>query len=252
MMSVPPAHSEPLNVSVHPMATFVEQVGDYDVDGIVVRRLQEAFCRMDQELELKVRPWKRAYYELEKAEVDALAGVLKNPEREKLFDFSENHILKPRIILAVRHGYKELTKVPDDLSILATYTMDYVRGYSLMGRLDAVKGRYIPAKGESANPTIAAKKLIDGRFDVLIADEYVLSGVLAKLGASEKVTILKPSIQEKPSYVAFPKALKLKNTILRLDKALESMKSDGSYEQIADDYLAGTKTKFKCDKNKNQ
>ncbi len=238
-------HSVPLQIVVHPYSPYIKETKNGKIDGIAVRRVNEAFCRMGQNISLNMRPWKRAYSEAQSNMADAIFTIFKTPERELLFDFSKNYIVIQKNILAVRKASQKMTSTPNDLSELKKYELDYVRGYSLGSKLDNIKGKYIPLNGASTDPSMLIRKLLKSRFDALILDKSVLIYNLNNLDLKNDVRIIAPPVQEVPSYIAFPKKRGLAGVRDQFDKAIELMIKDGTFRKVADNFLTG-KQKSDC------
>jgi len=62
-------------------------------------------------------------------------------------------------------------------------------------------------------------------------------GLLRKLAAEDKVTVLSPPLDEVPGYLAFTRARDLTSLVPAFDQALQSMRNDGTYQQLYSAYF---------------
>ena len=112
------SYAEPLKIVVHSYDPFVLETNNGDIDGIVIRRIKEAFCRMNINITFTLKPWNRAYYEAQNNMVDIIAPLYKNASREQIFEYPKNKIAIHQNVIAIRKNFRKLSSTPKDLSIL--------------------------------------------------------------------------------------------------------------------------------------
>ncbi|WP_108650859.1 substrate-binding periplasmic protein [Dongshaea marina] len=205
------------------------------VKGIAVDLVLEALKRSGHSATIKIHPWVRSLKQVESGSADAIFTIYKNPDREKFADFS-NEVLIPQTVSFFSKKDSNF-KYNGNLESVSKYKIGVVRGVSY-GKIfdDAVKSGQLKSIDESNNANANFKKLLKGRFDLLVSNKYGALFISKKTNSSNLIKEISPPLQTVPSYIAFSKKRGLSHIRDEFDSALRSMKSDGKYKEIIDSY----------------
>jgi polar amino acid transport system substrate-binding protein len=207
-----------------------------EVKGFGADLLREVFRRMDIPIQIKVLPWKRALKMVKDGKADAVFLAFKTDEREQFADFPEEVFITEPTSFFVRKD-SDITW-DGDLSSMSMYKFTRPLGYSSGTEFDtAVKTGVIPRIEDAGSPQITIRKLIKERVDILVANRYVILDELKKMNKVGEIKELEPVINEDPSYLAFSKKRNMRKVIENYVEVIKSMKNDGSYQRIIDEFF---------------
>lgn len=210
-----------------------EEAGE--VKGLVVEVLKEAFARSHQPVEFKVVPWARALWMAQHGEADAVFATIKTPEREQLLNFSNESLIPLSSAFFVKKGSP--IQYNGDLNALAEQNIGLLRQGSYGVAFDvAVKNGILKHPEFTTDTLTNIKKLIAGRIDLMAGDRIGTLHLLQQNKLLDQVIVLSPEINTSPSYLAFNKNKDHAATRDAIDKAIKTMKKDGSYQRIVDKY----------------
>lgn len=202
-----------------------------EVKGVAVDLIQEAFRRMKQPIRISVLPWARAIYQIEQGQSDAIFTIYKTKERALFADYSNEVLIQQSVALFVRKD--SAIAFNGQLSQLANYRIGAVRKVSYGEVFDrAVLTGQLASLDITDTGEQNMKKLLQGRFDILVSNKLGAQYILQQMGQTEKVKMLLPEIEYIPSYLAFSKKNNLQATRDQFDAVLGEMKRDGSYAKI--------------------
>lgn len=214
-----------------------EFLDDGEVQGVAVEIVQEVFKRMKVPIKITLYPWDQSLAMIQKGEADAIFTIFKTPEREAYADYSHEILIPQVVSLFVT---KDSHIVFDgDLNKLSTFTFGVVRTVSYGSIFDdAVKNGVIRNIETSETGEENMKKLLQGRFDILVSNRYGALAIVKKMNNMDHIKELKPAIQSVPSYIAFSKKRFLTSLRDQFDSILRNMKDDGTYENIITLYFS--------------
>ncbi|WP_199911553.1 substrate-binding periplasmic protein [Dongshaea marina] len=208
---------------------------DGEVKGLAVELVTEAFKRMNQPIRITLLPWARALQEVKLGRADGIFTAYKTPERELFAEYSLEVLIPQTVSLFVRADSR--ISFNGDLYALKNHSFGVVRSISYGALFDAfIKSPDIPLLDISNSGEQNMKKLLRGRFDILVSNKYGAWYILRKMNKQDQVKELIPQIQSVPSYIAFSRKNNLSRIRERFDNALRSMQRDGSYQRIVDAY----------------
>ena len=209
------------------------------IRGVNVDLLKAIFKQMNMEIHIKIIPWARALYILQNGYADAVFPLFKTRERTLYTDYSDAFTTENTSLFVLKNAPIQWNGNLNDLS---GYRFGRVRGYSSGPKIDRfIKNNTI--RLDEVNKTENnIKKLLAGRFDIMIEAEYVALFELQKMGRSDDVRML-AVIQKNLSYLGFSKKRKHLSIISRFNEILKKMKKDGTYQRIVDNFFQNSPLK---------
>ena len=204
--------------------------------GILVDVIHEAFRRAGYKVEVRLMPWARCIAAAKSGAVDGIFSVFKTPERQQFMTYTDEVLITQVQAFFVRAD-SSLT-FDGDLTKLTGISIGVIKKTSYGPRLDAALTTGIFKKIDVAtNSELNVRKLIAGRVDMIPSYRNIVLSTAKTLGSLDKIKQLSPEIEAIPSYLAFTKKRDFTQLIRDYDKAIASMKKDGSYEQLFNRYL---------------
>jgi polar amino acid transport system substrate-binding protein len=213
-----------------------EYLDDGEVEGVAVEIVQEAFKRMKVPIKITLHPWDQSLAMIQKGEADAIFTIFKTPEREAFADYS-HEVLMPQVVSLFVKSDSNVV-FDGDLNKLSRFTFGVVRTVSYGSIFDdTVNNGMIRHIEISETGEENMKKLLQGRFDILVSNRYGALDIVKKMNKMDHVKELIPAIQSVPSYIAFSKKRSLTSLRDEFDSILRNMKDDGTYESIITSYF---------------
>ncbi len=215
----------------HPYAYRVEG----RMSGLFYDLVTEAFRRADRPLEIHLIPWARAMEDVRQGRADGMFVLYKTPERERDFTFPDQALteLRERIFVrrTARFEYMEDFSNFDGRRVgMLNYT---VHGAKLSQALDS---RRIISKVEASTYESLVEMLASNRLDIAIGvDDAIIDAVLSQK-VEDKIREIEPAIDTIPAYLVFARDLRLADVAADFDRAMRSMKEDGTYDRIVAAY----------------
>jgi len=213
-----------------------EYLENGEVKGVAVNIVQEVFKRMKRPITITLYSWDQSLAMIQKGEADAIFTIFKTPERETYADYS-HEVLMPQVVSLFVKSDANIV-FDGDLNKLSRYTFGVVRTVSYGSIFDdAVKTGVIRSIETSETGEENMKKLLQGRFDILVSNRYGALDIVKKMKNMDHVKELTPAIQSVSSYIAFSKKRDLTSLRDEYDIILRKMKDDGTYENIITSYF---------------
>jgi polar amino acid transport system substrate-binding protein len=186
--------------------------------GLYPQMLQAIFARLGEPLLIQPMPWKRALLRGAAGEV-GIAGIYRNAERIKLFDYSEP-IFEERLLLYVQQD-KPLAF--DQIGDLHGKRIGVIRGWSYSEDFDQAvrEGRILAQEGSSDEANL--RKLASGRLDAVVVIE---------LAGLEHLTALPQPLSINPTFLVFAKQADQRELLQRFNQVLREMRQDGSLQRL--------------------
>jgi polar amino acid transport system substrate-binding protein len=195
----------------------------------IVEEIQKRIGNTDQ---IKVVPWPLAYKETQEKPNTALFSMIRKPAREKKFKWVGPLVKYYWSFYARKGSGIKIRNLEDAKKVRWVGT---VKDYS--------SEKYLKDKGFknlmcSTSPVICARNLKDGWIDLLLMADPAMPYVAIQAGIEpgnfEKVY----RGNELVCYIAF--SLKTPDKIIKTwQKALDSMKEDGTYQRIEERWMSG-------------
>lgn len=222
--------------SVHFPPFEVIQDGEFSGPGYDI--LHEAFNRMGykpEEYELVVFPWARTLEMMKDGDVDIILDISRNEERMEYIDYSEESFTEYDKNFITLEGFDGA--YDGTIDSLSDYTIGVVREYRIGPNYQDARasGNYTFEDASSFDENI--EKLLLGRVPIILDTTYSVQLHIKELGNNTNLNILEPAYDSTTTYVGFSK--KLNDTSIRnaYDKAVRSMKEDGTFQAILDKYF---------------
>ncbi|WP_229218059.1 substrate-binding periplasmic protein [Rugamonas apoptosis] len=173
-------------------------------DGLSGALVAAVYQRLGMRSEIEYFPWKRAMeFGLHNPRYAGLLPVWRTPEREKLCHFSSS-IGSTQTVLAF---LKAAPVRPDTLAGLRGVRLGTVAGYAYGEQFDAARARGDVSPDESVNDETNLRKLLIGRYSVIVIERHVLDYLLHTPqfgpGERERVGIADNLFKERPVTVCF-------------------------------------------------
>lgn len=196
--------------------------------GIVGDIVQEALQRTGVRAEFdRDKPWRRSLFELERGQVDVIAGALKTPSRERIFDFSIA-VYHSELRVFVRQGkHSQLSGMAD----LQGKRGLKIGGMSLGSELDEYAFEHLVLE-ETTTTDSLFKMLAANRVDYGIVHYHSGLQHIAALGLRNELRALPLKLASEPIYVLFNKKPRCPKAIQQLRREIEDMLTDGSLNRI--------------------
>ncbi len=212
--------------------------------GIAVDLVNEAVKRTGKDVIIKFSPWKRAQAEVEHGKADACFNTGNTEWRRKWAYFNDEVLINETYVLFIsKKANFRVSEINDHnvRNIKVGVQRGYAYGGSFQKALDHKWFKRIDV-AESIEQNI--QKLIHGRLDIFVGDLLPSKYYLKQAGILDKVEIVKKKDSDEkfiasvwPTYVAFSKKRINKKYVEEFNKALVTMKKDGTYQKLIDKYL---------------
>ncbi|WP_136810228.1 substrate-binding periplasmic protein [Desulfosediminicola flagellatus] len=204
--------------------------------GILVDVINEAFKRADYPVEIKIMPWARCLKEVKDGNVDGIFSAYDIKERHAFLTYATEVLITQVQAFFV---LKDSTITFDgDLTKLSDKSIGIIIQTSYGPRLDlALKNGTFVKVDQTTSAPLNVKKLLEGRVEIIPSYRHVVLSTAKSLGAVNQIKELSPEIEAIPSYLAFTKKRNFTNIIRDFNKALLSMKNDGTYDIIFNNYI---------------
>lgn len=204
--------------------------------GILVDLLNEAFKRAGYTVEIQLMPWARCQEEVKNGDIDGIFSVFITAERQKYLTYT-NEVLITQVQAFFVPVDSEIT-FDGDLRKLASKSIGIINQTSYGPKLDAaLKGGLFNRIDQAQSIESNIQKLLAGHIDLIPSYRHVVLSTAKKLGVTDKIKQLSPDIEAIPSYLAFTQRRDFTKVIDDYNKALASMKKDGTYDTIFNKYF---------------
>lgn len=185
-----------------------------------------AMQRIGVPVQLEAKPWKRAIVEMNQG-IAGVGAFYKSEERLRKYDFSDT-ILTDNIAVFFNKAQPIEFKTLADLH---GKRVGLLRGWSYGEGFDAARNASLIVADEVGSDRINLLKLAAGRVDAVLAVEDAARAVivaerLTNIGQSSRYVI------SNTAHLAFAKSAKHVNLLQQFNKAIATMREDGSLETI--------------------
>ena len=198
--------------------------------GFKLKLLHEASRRAGYELKVIFRPWARVLKMLEDGQAD-FSNMYINEERKEYLTFSDDVLFPIRIQFFAQNNQK---KVYDgSFDSIKQLRIGVVNKISYGEKFDSALKEGVFSHVEIANSHENLIALLaGGRIDLAIGASYVLESVIRRNNLTKDIKPLSPPISDANVYNAFTKTKDMRPVSEALDRALQSMRDDGSFYDI--------------------
>ncbi len=199
--------------------------------GIYPFLLSKIFDELGVKYEINAYPWKRALILCENGET-GIAGIYKNSEREKIYDYSEP-IFPEKIVIYTRTDTNfEFNKIED----LYGKRVGVLVSWSYNENFDKAVSEGKIVKDEAKTDVMNFKKLESKRIDCLLTLEPT-GNIIMHQNKFPTIKELNMPFAINDTYLVFNKNTEMKDFLKRFNKVLKKMKKDGRYDKIINDFI---------------
>lgn len=210
-----------------------------NVKGISVELVREVFRRMGYAVDIQVYPWARVLRMADSGEVDGVFSAFYSLDRIAYLDYTEEPLTDTVQSIFVMKGSN--FQYDGTLESLKSGTIGIIRGY-VYGETfgNAVAAGQIKVNAAEDCPG-NIQKLVDGRIDGFIENQYSAKYYLKQAGLQDRVEELKPPFRSgEKLYLCFSRKRGVDPALYKaFDAMLKQMKNDGSYQAILKRYQYG-------------
>tara|TARA_Y100001954_G_scaffold89344_1_gene97879 strand:- start:706 stop:1575 length:870 start_codon:yes stop_codon:yes gene_type:complete len=223
--------------------------------GVGAHIVKKALKSQGIQVKFKFYPWSRGMTEAKKAKkVDGAILWLKNPDREKIFYYSDKVMAETNVFF---HLKGSSFKCSSDNNLLAYKCMEEIAKknlrvggiykFSYSNHFDKAVGKsgdkddsskaIIKNFKRKRNSIINFEMLIKGKIDLypqeINVGYYELNNLIKNKSDATKVTHLNIPLQEKPSYLIMSKKNKINEKIIKkFNEGLKALRESGEYEKM--------------------
>lgn len=203
--------------------------------GFLADLLQQALAGAGYRVDFHIRPWVRCFDETRTGAVDGMFALYRNPERERLYLFSDVPLDVAGEYIYVRRGRSLDTAHWTE--VLRGKRVGIVNGTWHGRRFQEAEDRHLFAAVESVN---SYESLIDmlaaGRIDAAFATIDTMRGALTRAARADRIERAEPEIDTLPIYLAFTRRRDLTAVRDGFDRELRRMREDGRYDALVRRY----------------
>jgi len=195
--------------------------------GVVAALTREIFRRAGEPLDFRSLPRKRILMSLE-AGIYGAAGLAVSPDRAEKLDFSQPLMDVPIYVYTRRGRTFPLTGA----EALIDKRVGVARGRLFGSDFDRLRdgGRLRIEEENGDAPNI--EKLLNNRIDAALLSPAAADLIIAMSSAGGRVTALDTPLVTLSLHIAFAKSTNKRDLLVRLDAALDSMRTDGTHAAI--------------------
>lgn len=235
-----PLEGEPLQMRTLENPPLAYTGDDGTVTGVLVDGIREAARRTGHDIEFKVFPWKRVLAEVSKGNADAAFNAGITEERKAWGHYHDSVLIDETYVFFASEPKTfsaELEEAPD-------LRVGIQLGYFYGARFDQML-QDPPFRALEVSQTIPRnlRLLQADRIDVFIGDLLPTLHYLKEMDLEDKVHIVREKgtglplvVSVSPTYVAFSRRRIDPGYVTVFNKALESVKDDGTFDSILRNY----------------
>ncbi|WP_432453675.1 substrate-binding periplasmic protein [Agarivorans sp. QJM3NY_29] len=204
--------------------------------GILIDVINEAFNRAGYTVEIQLMPWARCLKSVKSGDVDGIFSAYLTDERQEFMSYTSEVLITQ--VQAFFVSSNSTVTYDGDLTKLVDKSIGVINHTSYGPKLDAALAEGLFSKIDVAqNSKSNVRKLLAGRVDLIPSYRHVVLSTAKSLGEINKIRQLSPNLEAVPSYLAFTRKRDFTQLIADYNKALASMKEDGTYDMIFNKYL---------------
>lgn len=222
----------PIDLVDSPFPPYVEgEHGGPPTGGLAVRLVDALGARIGREFRITLHPWKRLLKMLRLGQADGVTLILRTAEREEYLRYTI-------VLLESRESLYYSSERLEDFQWrtfrdLEGYRIGLVDGYTygepFLQGVSALDLRVEYANDDAAN----FRKLVEGRVDLVLADDAVASSLLASHPSwREVVERAEQPVAVYPYHMAFSRKSPAADLVPGINRAIESMREDGTLATI--------------------
>ncbi len=212
--------------------------------GIAIDIIQEAMKRAGSyRVNFNFYPWKRAVYLTEHGQSDLLFNAGKNRARQKWGRYVQSVLIEQRYVLFKRkqHVFSISPEYAGSEDKVISVRRGYLYGDGLFRQ--ALDNHRFSAVSYSDSTKQSVDQLLNHRIDMFVGDQLPVLFYIKEQGLEDQIDIVrhggeKLEVLYWPTYILFSKERSTPELIDKVNKAMESMKLDGSFDGIIKRYAS--------------
>lgn len=211
------------------------------ITGMAVELATAGLRRAGFEPFIETAPWQRAVYMAQHGFADALFYAVYNEERARHFHYPDIPLFTIDLV-ALKRAENSMV-FTSDYQGLSRWKIGIGRGFAYGPKLEKFLDRAKFKKIEVATSNeLNFKKLMDSRIDILVADKALAHYLMAQAETPGKADFLRDEngeiviIDQMEAYLVFSRKTSTAHDAQLFTDALESMKTEGTYQAIINKY----------------
>lgn len=187
--------------------------------GYATEVLQAVTQQLNWKIEIRYMPWLRVVDQAKNGHCDVVYTVLKRSDYEDFLLYPKHAVQQRRNVLAVLRG-KGIKYDGNLEKFMRQHTLGLYRDKAVSSEYERLKSADWVRIDFADDAQQNIRKLLLGRFDAAIDNDWTLAYELGKLGRLDDVELLQPPLDVTQAYIAFPKAGRLAARVIEFDQAL--------------------------------
>lgn len=222
----------------NPPLAFTDEDGE--ITGILVDSIREAIRRTGHDVEFKIYPWKRVLQQVAKGHADGAFNAGKNEERQVWSRYHDSVLIDETYVFFSKEPMALSRKLEEAPNLRVGIQLGYYYGERFDQMLEDP-----PFQSLEVSQTIPRNlKLLNAdRTHVFIGDLLPTMHYIKELGLQDDIHVVRNKetghplvVSTSPTYVAFSKLRVDPAYVETFNRALESVKADGTFDAILDNY----------------
>ncbi|MDT8990632.1 transporter substrate-binding domain-containing protein [Curvibacter sp. APW13] len=201
--------------------------------GLDIELARAAVKAMHQQPTFLFYPWKRVLLLAQRQEVDGILSVRPTPERQQYLVFPKEHLSVSENVVFVRKGDE---RPLSSVAALSGQLVGVTAGYSYGEEFDALVATGAITTDESLTEEQGLRKLLAGRYAMLVCDQHAGWHLAHSLGMAEQLSALPLRISSVKNYLGFVRNAEGMARAARFDAAVAGLKKSGDWQRIQDAY----------------
>ncbi len=197
--------------------------------GVLVDMVKDIFNEAGIPLELQFIPFKRAFEDTKRGEIDGIFSFFKTPERLAYFDYS-SPLIKNELVLFVR---KDSKMQYTGINSLKGKRIAVMLGFSYGPEFDAATG---VLRDISTSHQGSLQKVNRGRVDAYICDKVVGLYTAQKYNLLDELKYIQKPVATMNGHIGFTKE-KLADVISRVNAVISRMRQAGEINKRINEYI---------------
>lgn len=207
--------------------------------GIDVDVMREVIHRLGLDAEIRLVPWTQLVTMFRTGKCDGAMGVFWTPDRERRALFAmEAPIHTSDFVLFTKVGNTFSFRSYDDLK---TRRIGVPKGLAITEEFEQAEADGVFPTREYGDIAGAVRELLAGQIDAFVGNIDVTYWQLKRMGMTSSIVYLPRKVADaRPAYVLLSRASGAEDKAriaAQIGQTLKAMRSDGSYNRIARNYL---------------
>ena len=223
-------HAQNINLVVNIWPPYVDKA--LNDDGLAMKIVKTAFKRVGYTPTVRIEKWEKALEGSKLGVYDVVGAIWKSKSRKKKLLYSDPYLKNNIVLVANSNSQLEFNSLKDLHGLIVGILKDYAYDEKFMN-----DPRILKLEANRLTQNLLAVE--NGNIDLAVADKRLaLYELKTFMGNNrQKFRFLAKPLASRHLYIAAPKNNPNSKTIIaNFNKALASMKKDGTYQKILDEY----------------